>query len=54
MNHLEIISDEALLEGGRVGVLNGEVPAAEDLEGHVYAVTFAEHPGVFIANCHPV
>lgn len=51
---LEIVSDEALLEGSRVGVLNGEVPAAEDLVGHAHAVTFAEHPGVLVADCRSV
>lgn len=43
-----------MLEGGRAGVLDGEVPAAEDLVGHVHAVTLAKHPGVLVADRCPV
>lgn len=48
--HLEVIPDEAVLERRSCGVLDGEVPAAEDLKAHVCAVAFPQHPCVLIAN----
>lgn len=52
--YLKIIPDAALLERGRVRILDGEVPTTEDLVAHIHAVTFPEHPGVFVANYRPV
>lgn len=52
--YLEVISDEALFEGGRVRVLDGEVPATEDLIGHIHTVTLPEHPGMLVAHDRPV
>lgn len=54
LSYLEIVAYEALLEGGGAGVLDGEVPAAEDLVGHVHAVTLADHPRVLVADRRPV
>lgn len=48
--HLEVIPDEAVLERCCCGVLDSEVPAAEDLKAHICAVTFPHHPGVLVAN----
>lgn len=48
--HLKIIPDEAVFENRCVGVLDGEVPATEDLIAHIRTVTLTEHPGVLVPN----
>lgn len=48
--HLEVICDEAMFEKSSCGVLDGEVPATEDLEAHIHAVALPKHPGVLVAN----
>lgn len=48
--HLEIIPDEAVFENGCIRVLDGEVPATEDLIAHIHVVTLPEHPGVLVPN----
>lgn len=52
--YLEIVSDAALLERSRIGILDGEVPTTKDLVAHIHTVTFPEHPGVFVANDRPL
>jgi len=48
--HLEVISDETLLEVGSCRVLDGEVPATEDLKAYIRAVTLSDHPSVLVAD----
>ncbi|KAG7223813.1 hypothetical protein INR49_026496 [Caranx melampygus] len=42
--HLDVVPDEAAFESRCIRVLDGEVPATEDLKAHVHTVTLPEHP----------
>lgn len=49
--HLKVVPDKAVFENRCVRVLDGEVPATEDLIAHVHTETLAQHPGVLVPNC---
>lgn len=51
--YLEVVPDAALFEGSRIGILDGEIPTAEDLVAHVHAVAIPQHPGVLVAHHGP-
>lgn len=54
MFHLEVVSDEAVFESRCRRVLDGEVPATENLIAHIHTVTFPQHPCVLVANCRSI